>query len=410
MVREILVAEAFGVSEELDTYYAAILIPTILVNVVFRSLGTVATQRILNAQINPDTTDFSRLIEESISWLLCFIVVVSALFICFNSLLTRLLFSSFSPDALEKCISISQLMVFLVVFGGSSAFLSCLLEAQKSFAFVGFSQIIPPAIIIIFLLLSNSCWSMSGLVAGTLIGVLLNFLFLLFAYLQKNRFSFKLLSFFRLPSRHLLSQFLSLSVASLVFSGSNAVDQQMASLLGPGSISSLNFSNKLISIFGTLLFTPLVTVIYPHLIELQSSLSNKQLLKLITKCTAFVVLAALPITIAIIIFSPQLVSLTFERGKFTQEAANIVSLCQMMYAVQLPFQIGGMVLARLASAMSLNHILLRVGVIGFIANIALNILLMKYLDVVGLALSTSLIYLITFFFLIIFIRKKLTLT
>lgn len=75
---------------------------------------------------------------------------------------------------------------------------------------------------------------------------------------------------------------------------------------------------------------------------------------------------------------------------------------QSCFALQIPFYIGSILLVRLISAIRYNHILMYGAVISLICNIAFNYLFMQTIGVVGIALSTSCVYAISFAFLLYF--------
>ena len=65
----------------------------------------------------------------------------------------------------------------------------------------------------------------------------------------------------------------------------------------------------------------------------------------------------------------------------------------------MPFYLMGIVLVRLISALKANHLLMWGAVLSVGLNIALNYAFMQWLGVSGIALSTTVVYVVSFCFL-----------
>jgi putative peptidoglycan lipid II flippase len=89
----------------------------------------------------------------------------------------------------------------------------------------------------------------------------------------------------------------------------------------------------------------------------------------------------------------------FERGAFTPEATSLVARVQILYLVQVPFDIVSIVLVRLISAFTSNHLLAWGAAINLVVNVVLNWLFMRWIGVSGIALSTTFVYIVSCGFL-----------
>lgn len=96
-----------------------------------------------------------------------------------------------------------------------------------------------------------------------------------------------------------------------------------------------------------------------------------------------------------------------QRGSFTAADTIIVAQIQSCFAIQVPFYIGCMLVVRLISAMRKNYILMIGSAFNLTINIGLNYVFMKWLGVAGIALSTSFVYVFSFFFLLAFVLYNL---
>jgi len=112
-------------------------------------------------------------------------------------------------------------------------------------------------------------------------------------------------------------------------------------------------------------------------------------------------------TVFIALFGEMLVSLIFERGRFGKDDVAAVAAVNFMFAFQVPFYLAGIVLARAISAIGQNRILTIGAVINLTVNIVMNYILMQYLGAAGIALSTSLMYVVSCLFLLLMLWRTL---
>jgi putative peptidoglycan lipid II flippase len=99
------------------------------------------------------------------------------------------------------------------------------------------------------------------------------------------------------------------------------------------------------------------------------------------------------------LISEPLTRLLFERGAFTATDTLVTSRVQTLFFLQIPFHVAGMVLVRLLSALGRNFLLMLFGVIMVGTNTVADIILMQFLGVAGIALSTSLVFVVSFLLL-----------
>ncbi len=117
--------------------------------------------------------------------------------------------------------------------------------------------------------------------------------------------------------------------------------------------------------------------------------------------TGLLLAVTIPLSALLIYISEPVIALLFQRGAFTESDAKIVGEVQAMYLLQVPPCIAGMLTVRLISAMRATHIMLWGNIINIILCVVLTYLLMRRFGVVGIALATSVMYVISFCFLFV---------
>ena len=120
-----------------------------------------------------------------------------------------------------------------------------------------------------------------------------------------------------------------------------------------------------------------------------------------------ILLTTVPLTLLCIYLSEWLVQVIFERGAFTMADTQVVSQVQAFLLLQIPLYLVGILIVRLVSALKANWVLMWGCVINFVVNVVLNYVLMQWLQVAGIALSTSLVYLVSVIYLSIMLERVL---
>jgi putative peptidoglycan lipid II flippase len=174
------------------------------------------------------------------------------------------------------------------------------------------------------------------------------------------------------------------------------IDQMMAARLGPGSVASLGYGNKLVAFIAGILGTSLGAAVFPHFSKLAGAKDWVGLNKTIRTYMRAMTLVAIPITLATVGLSVPIVRILFERGAFTPTDTVEVAKIQALYALQVPFRMASLVLVRFIIASAENRALMVFSIVNAIVNVFGNWALSSWLGAPGIALSTSVVYAVSF--------------
>jgi putative peptidoglycan lipid II flippase len=109
----------------------------------------------------------------------------------------------------------------------------------------------------------------------------------------------------------------------------------------------------------------------------------------------------------LIVGSRMLVRMTLQHGAFGVRDSAAVSGVLVMYALQIPFFVSSRVFYRLLVAARRTDLVLYCGVLNLVLDVPLNLMLMRWMGVAGIALATSLWTVSTFIFLWYWSRRVL---
>jgi putative peptidoglycan lipid II flippase len=164
-------------------------------------------------------------------------------------------------------------------------------------------------------------------------------------------------------------------------------------------VSALVYANRFVSVVLTLLAGAISTAVVPYfsgMIAVGDWAGCRHTLRTWVRLTALV---SAPIAVVLIAGSHLLIRITFQHGAFGPHDTAVVTPVLAMYAIQIPFFVSSRVFYRFVVAMRRTDLILYCGILNLALDIVLNLILMRWFGVAGIALATSLWTVSTFFFL-----------
>ena len=396
LFKELLVAATFGTSDSLDSYLVALLLPSMAVNILAGSLNAALIPAFISIRDREGNGAAQRLFSG-----------VTALSVGLLSLLTVLLGLAlpyilpilawgFPPEKLALTRSLTLIMLPVIVLSGLATLWGSILNANERFALVAFSPVTIPLLSMVALVFGRSLWGIYAFSLGFVLGTLLQ-LFVLGWGLKRLGYLLFPLWYGTTPALwQVLAQYLPMIGAAAIMNMSSVVDQSMASTLGAGSVSILNYGNKVVFLILGVTSTAIGTAVLPYFSKIIASGDWTKLGHILKQQTVLIVAMTLPLTTGIVLYSEPIVRLLFQRGTFTSADTFAVGGVQAMYALQIPVYTLGIVFVRLISALAMNKVLMYGTMISFMLNIMLDVMLMRHMGVKGIALATSFVYLASF--------------
>ena len=179
---------------------------------------------------------------------------------------------------------------------------------------------------------------------------------------------------------------LGVSVAQL----SLLINTQIASHLGAGAVSWLTYADRLMEFPTALLGVALGVVLLPQLSRAQASGNQAQFSGLLDWGLRLIVLLALPCAVGLLLFAQPLVAVLYHYGRFTDADVQQTVLALMGYGVGLMGLIGVKILAPGFYATQDIRTPVRIGIGVLVLTQVLNVIFVPWLAQAGLALSIGL--------------------
>lgn len=392
--KTLLIAHLFGAGVDLDGYYLALVIPSLLAGVVAGSLQT-GFVSVYVGLLEERTTHLATQLVSQLSTLLilCLGGLCGLLWLCAEPLMTLLVLTS-DETLLAAAVSAFRVVVFILLLNSAADYFALVLNSHKRFSLAALSPIAS-------VLLSTAilaAWRGGGqdaLSFGLLAGAALQ-IALLIGGLKRIHAGPKLAwPNLRGHLRKVLSVGATMVAGILLVNLNLAVDQIMASLLGEGAVSVIGYANRFNGLIVQILIVGVGTVLLPHLAQLLVSGRQQAIKEIYVGLAPPLAGASAVVLILIVLASAPLLGTFLSHGALTHADIQSIAIIWFWYSIGLLPMAWGIFLARYFQATGNVGFITRLATISAFANIAFNILLIGPLGLAGLAISTSLVYILT---------------
>src|SRR5258708_3684296 len=398
-VKELIVAQAFGRSDALDAFLIALLLPAFVLTLVMNSLGSALIPVFVETRQKKGPDAAQDLLSSMMFLSVSALAVIGVLLAMFAPFYLPFMGSSFSVEKLRLTRRLLYCILPFVLFGGFATFVSAVLNAGRKFALPALVPLVTPLVTMALILLGPRSWGVFSLAVGAVAGSALEAAILLRALKAHGmRLTFR---WYGLDSgvRSGLGQYAPWLAGSFLMGGTSVVDQSMAAMLPAGSVAALSYAGKIPGLFLAIGATALSTAALPYFSQMVAQSDWNGCRHTLKRYSVLILLTTVPSALFLMAFSMPLVRLVFQRGAFTSVDTDLVSWVQICYSIQIPFYICGMLFVRFLSSIRRNDVLMYGAGISLILDIWLNLILMRKLGIAGIALSTSLVYVVAFLFL-----------
>jgi putative peptidoglycan lipid II flippase len=395
--KELFVAWRFGTSDDLDAFLISILVPVAIVTILANAASASFIPVYIETRHNEGSASAQKLFQSVIGWGVVLLLILIALVVIAARWYLPILGSGFGAGKLQLTFKLLWWNSLVIVLGGMAAVFSSALNAERQFAVTSAAPLCTPVLTVILLWIAPGSRAFS-LTAGLIAGASVELLLLAIAARGVGLGIYPRWPHMDPKIRRLAGQFAPVISGAILTSGNVVVDQAMAAMLATGSVAALNYGNRVVQFPLALLSAPLGTALMPYLSQLAAARDWVELKHTARRYIGLSLAIGLPLTAGLIVFARPIVSLLFHRGAFTDGDALQVSRIQTFYALQIPAYLVSMIMVRLISSIQANQFLLIAAIINLLTNIILNFVFMHWMGLPGIALSTSMVYLLSTIF------------
>jgi putative peptidoglycan lipid II flippase len=395
-LKEIAVAGLYGRSDAMDAFLAAALIPSLLVNLISESMNQALVPTLVRVRERQGHARAQQLLSSSMLAMCTLLAAATAAMALGAHLFFPLIASHYPAAKLALSIRLFYALLPVVLITGIATNCTAVLNTLDRFALPALAPVVISVAIIVGVLALGGRLGIWAIVYATLAGSLFHAC-IVAGMMHARGYRFSLWWHgSNEATREVALQYGPVLLSGVVASGGLLVDQSMAAMLPAGSVSALVYANRFVAVALTLMAGAISTAIVPYfsrLIAYRDWPAGRLALRTWLRWTALV---SVPLSLVLVVGAHSLVRIAFQRGAFGPHDTAIVARVLAMYAIQIPFFVTSRVFYRFLIAMRRADLVLYCGILNLVLDVVLNLVLMRWFGVAGIALATSLWTVATF--------------
>jgi putative peptidoglycan lipid II flippase len=326
----ILIAKYFGLSYLTDAFYVALMIPKILATIFLNIVSPVLIPTYHQIELQRGKAYLNEAISNFLNSSFLVGVSITALLYVSASLIVKLIAPGFSAEGSLVTVRLFRVLSFGVMIALLSEIFRAYLNSLYKFAFTTIGNSFKNIFMIIFLVLGINRYGIFCLAYGFLSGCLGQFL-LYYIVARKNAFEYFPKIDFRNEYLRIYFHKIKLPLmGSSIRQLGNIVEKILASFLPAGHLSALSLGQQLIMSISSVSVSGVSTTIFPQISEAAARKNPKELSAKLLEGSKLILFIGVPIIVLLLIFGRQVITIAFERGKFTVQdtklTANILSI------------------------------------------------------------------------------------
>jgi putative peptidoglycan lipid II flippase len=389
-LREILIAHRFGTGGEADAYAAAFRVPDLLFLVVMSaSFGSAFIPVFAGFFARGEDDRGWDLANAVLTWTIAITVVVGALiFVLADPIIRYLIAPSLDEASIRLAADLMRVLVLSPLLLGIGIAAKGMLESQDRFLMPALAPLVYNVGIIVGIVTLAPAFGIRGVAVGVIVGAAGHALIQLPSVLRSG------LRFRPTLDRRVegLAEVGRLLVPRVVgqaaFAANFIVVTNVASQLGEGGPSSINYAWQLLMLPHGILALSVSTVIFPAMARQWERRDVGALGRTFQEAVRPLIFLSVPVALILFLYREPIVAALLQRGDFTRASTVAVALPLAALAASLVAYALVEVLTRAFYAMKDAKTPVAIGLVVIVINVAIALLTIDTLE--GLALGLAL--------------------
>ncbi|MFC2105373.1 murein biosynthesis integral membrane protein MurJ [Candidatus Bipolaricaulota bacterium] len=396
LFRDVAIADRFGAGAAYDAFLIAFFVPHFLRQLLAEgALSTAMVPVYTELHESSTSADASSSADafasNLISWLILLFPVVVVFGIMLAPWYVPFLASGFDPGKLALTVRLTRILFPFIAVIGISAVVMGILNAHRRFFAASFAPVWfnVGMLLGILVLAPRTDPAILGVGIGVLIGGSAQLISQIPALLDVGfRFRFRILPIH--PRIRRMIWLMAPALLTLAVTQVNLlVDNKLASHLGDGGISALQYAMRLFQLPLGVLAVSVATALLPRFSQAWARQDEDRFSGYLNEGIVASALVLLPAMVGLLVIGPDVVRLLFEHGSFTSVDALRTSRALSYYLIGLAPYGWVYVLTRAAYARGKPLFPLLASTLAVGVNVALDLLLISSMKEAGLALATA---------------------
>lgn len=404
--REMVIAWKFGASASSDAFFIAYSIPFAFYSIVGVSLTAVIVPILAEYDAAGETASGLRVASSALNIVVLISALLAGIGIVFSQRIAAVMGGNFPPATLDLATHLTALMIPTIVFMSMAGVVGGILNNYKIYIGPAAGPVLMNAIAIASMVLADRM-GIEAPVLGTVVGALCYALCQI-PGLRKVGFRYSLkIAVGDKTIRRIFTSTWSVMAVSCCYYAYNLTDFNLASGMPAGSITALNYATKFIQLPQGLFTLAVTTVIFSPLSAYAARNEFDNVRMMLEKGIRAILLMAVPCSAALLVVGGSVMMILFQHGRFDASATEMSTRTLIFLTVGLAGFCLNLPLIRCFYALGKQRIPLMIAMASIPIKIGLSLKLGEIMMERGLALATSLTYIINAVVMVVMLRRFL---
>ncbi len=387
--REVLIAAKFGSGIETDMFFVALAATGLITKLISSAITTTFVPVLSEVEAKEGKEGKIYHTNNMINTIVLISVILAVTAWFLAPFIIRITAKGFEGEQFNLSVKLTKMGLPKILFGGIIGSLTGFLHSEQRHISPASIGIPFNLVYILFLLFLSSVFGIEGLMVAAVIAVISQFLIQI-PEAVKSGFRYKFVIDIK---DEYIKKALYLSVPVLIGVAINdvnvIVDKTLASELIDGSISALNYANKLNLLIQTVFVSAITTVIFPLLAKESNKDNIKGMKEIMGQGVNLILLITIPSTVGMVVLAKPIVQVAFERGAFNTHDTIMTSSALIFYSLGLVASSLQLLATRVYYSLQDTKTPMVNGGLCVGLNIVLSMILVRFMAHGGLAFATS---------------------
>jgi putative peptidoglycan lipid II flippase len=409
-IREIATAAYFGAGADMSAFQVAFLVPATVQIIIAQAALSAALIPVFAGLLEKDQRREAWHVASTVFTLVTLIMgSLVVLCIIFAPQIMPFFAPGYrnDPEMMSEIVRMTRLLFPTVVLLGLTGIVASILNSFEHFTLPAVAPIFWNIIILTAIVFGHERMGVDALAWGILLGTVVQLVMQLPALRGRGgRLGWSLA--WRNPHvRQVGALLLPVSISLGLINLNGVVDVQFASFLGTGGVAAMTFAFRLYQLPEALFAIAVGTVLFPTLSRIAAHHDSDTFRSTLTLGLRVIFFLLIPASAFMLALSEPIVRLVYEHGRFTAENTELVASALFFFALGSAFSGGSTLLTRGFFSMGRPWMPTFAAIGNLAVNAFLNWLFIKPFGLGGIPLSTSVVSAVTFFVLLILMRRRL---
>lgn len=390
--REVLYASAFGLNKEFDLFLVSAAIP-FTINTAVIYIGQHYFIPAYHKFKKESEIKAKNFFNSSFYLFIIGGILLSVILGLLSNEILNIFINQKTGEVKDLAVNLFLLFLITIPLNAGVSVLSSYLQSEYHFALPAFAQLLVNLTIILMVILLSSSINIYVLPLSFIIGNLIALL-LLIIYLAKDLrlTDFHFVKSFKIDHADTLITLIIIEFISLSYP---IIDRYFYAQIPSGGIAALNYALTIYTMPVSIFTMALITAIFPKFSE-QANENKTELISALKKGININIFIIAPMAAILIFNGYDLIKIFYERGQFNASDTKMTELVLIYYSLSLVFYSTYLLAIKLLYSLSMHIWVLILSLTGFAVKIILNFLMVGNFYQNGLALATSIVFILLF--------------